>query len=277
MNPLLHHLMGEGVLRPLASPLYRGLIGGLLLWERLRDLCFASPREQAFIEANLTLSIKTFERPHTLKRLIRSIRRFYPKVKIIVVDDSRECVVLEGVEVYRLPYDSGVSAGRNEALNHIDTPYMMLLDDDFIFTRHTRLLPQLRQLEANPSMDLIAGTVIDLPWYRTIDYRHERLHPTSAEPRLPLGSRIDGLTIYDKLPNFYIARTAGVRRVGWDTHLKRLDHADFFTRAKGVLVSLYNPQFQILHARTPFDLAYQRKRYSLDEDKAWLYQKYYRG
>ena len=35
-----------------------------------------------------------------------------------------------------MPYDSGISAGRNEGLRHVTTKYVLLLDDDLVFFRH---------------------------------------------------------------------------------------------------------------------------------------------
>ncbi len=59
--------------------------------------------------------------------------------------------------------------------------------------------------------------------------------------------------------------------------LKRMEHADFFTRAKGVLLTTFDRSFCVLHARTPFDEAYMRKRLDLDEARAIVRQKYYSG
>ena len=64
--------------------------------------------------------------------------------------------------------------------------------------------------------------------------------------------------------------------VNWDRALKRLDHADFFTRSKGKLLTVYNPRLQILHVRNPFDSAYRKIRFDLDADLAYLTRKYAR-
>ena len=65
--------------------------------------------------------IKTFERPAKLKRLVDSIRRLYPGLTIIVVDDSRHPRNLPEVENINLPFDSGVSAGRNAGVKAVGT------------------------------------------------------------------------------------------------------------------------------------------------------------
>ena len=68
---------------------------------------------------------------------------------------------------------------------------------------------------------------------------------------MPPGSFINGLPVYNKVANFYIGRTERIRLVGWNPALKRLDHADFFTRALGILTTVFNPNLKCLHAQTP--------------------------
>ena len=80
-----------------------------------------------------------------------------------------------------------------------------------------------------------------------------------------------------KVPNFYIGRTLKVRKVGWDDHLKRIDHADFFTRAVGVLTSVQDESFSVLHYPTYFNKRYMAKKGEVELDRAWLQEKYYKG
>lgn len=275
MKQFIYNASVYGIFRPVAKPVHGGLITLALLVERFRGSFSVAEKDQDFIDENLTAVIKTFQRPEALKRLVKSLRKMYPKMRVIVVDDSREPVKLEGVETIVMPYDSGVSAGRSEALKHVETPYMMLLDDDFVFNRHTQVLPVLKKLEQLHEVDIIGGDVIYLPFYRKIDYMQAGLHPTEAASLVEPGTLIEGMTAYDKVANFYIARTESIRKVGWDPQIKRLDHADFFTRAKGALTTVFDPEFKVLHARTPFDKAYMDKRLDLEEDRKILWQKYY--
>ena len=68
-----------------------------------------------------------------------------------------------------------------------------------------------------------------------------------------------------------------MRAVGWDAELKRLDHADFFTRAKGRIVSGMWEDFRILHLRDPFNTAYLAHRHDLARDHALLAERYSSG
>jgi hypothetical protein len=151
-----------------------------------------------------------------------------------------------------------------------------MLDDDFVCYARTRLEPALEILEREQRIDLLGGEVVNLPSFRAHDYGDAPLHPTDRPSRYPPGTKLASLTVYDKVPNFYIARTEGLRRVGWDPRIKRLDHADFFTRAKGVLTSVIDPEMKILHAQTPYLESYLEKRYDVRQDRLILRMKYYR-
>jgi glycosyltransferase involved in cell wall biosynthesis len=262
----------DGKLRVVGEPLYGSLIAVELAWQRMLDTLQARgrTRNQALVRQHLTAIVKTFERPHVLRRLLAGIRRAYPSLQVIVVDDSRAPAKFDGVRTIEMPYDSGVSAGRNEGLKQVATKYVLVLDDDFVFYRHTALEPALALMERHPEIDIMGGQVVDLPFFETTDYSTAPLWPTDAKPTLPPGSRIGGLPVYDKVANFFIGRTDHIRLVGWEPALKRLDHADFFTRAKGVLTTVFNPDLKCLHARTPFDDAYMQKRTDYDVETTLL-------
>ncbi len=73
-------------------------------------------------------------RPGCLDRLIESIHRFYPGVCVLVADDSDKPVQRKDVQVYPLPYDSGLSYGRNYLMDQLKTKYFVMMDDDHVFT-----------------------------------------------------------------------------------------------------------------------------------------------
>jgi len=275
MKKVIYNLCVNGFMRPVAKPMHSFLIETTLVYESIIDYWYQKPQDDYFIEENVTAVIKTFERPKVLKRLILSLRKMYPKMNVIIADDSKNPSYFEGIQTIALPYDSGVSFGRNEALKHVQTPFILLLDDDFIFYRHTKIEPVLKKLKHLHMIDIIGGEVIYLPFYRKIDYTNAGLHPTNATSVIPPGTEIEGMKSYDKVANFYIAKTDSIRKVAWDPSIKRLDHADFFTRAKGVLTTLFDPAFKVLHARTPFDKDYMSKRMDIAKDKLRLREKFY--
>ena len=65
----------------------------------------------ACILDDVTAVIKTFQRPKSLDILLRSIRRFYPRLKVLVGDDGFQPSPRNDVK-YLLEPDVGVSARR---------------------------------------------------------------------------------------------------------------------------------------------------------------------
>lgn len=272
---LLFHHLKRGKLAFFGQPFFMTLVTIELWLERMVDTLYAKKMESDLVNQELTAVIKTFERPKALKRLVQSIRRFYPKMKVIVVDDSRKPTYIEGVQTVVMPFDSGVSAGRNRGLEEVTTKYVLLLDDDYVFYRKSTFDEALMCMDACSEIDIMGGERVDLPLYRKVDYKKSALFPTMRKPLKPTGSLVCSMPVYDKVANFYIARTERLRLVGWDANLKRLDHSDFFTRAKGVLVTVFNKKFKVLHAQTPDDEFYMKRRFSLEEDRLVLTKKYY--
>ena len=201
----------------------------------------------------ITAVIKTFERPAELRRLVRSIRRVQPDLAILVVDDSREPSTLAGVEVLRMPFNSGISIGRNAALERIETPYLLLLDDDFVFYRNTAVADSLNTIQQHPEIDILGGEVVNLPDFTTHDYSLVVFPDRGASPVQPHGTHVAGLPLFHKVPNFFIGRTEAVRSVGWNAELKVLEHNEFFARAHGVLTTVSDSRLRVLHAKNPFD------------------------
>ena len=260
---------------PAVQAVRRSLVAQELLVQRGLDLV---ARTTAPIPpADLTVLVKTFERPHVLRRLVKSVRRLHPALPIIAVDDSAEPTRLPGVMTIEMPYDSGVSAGRNEGLRHVATPFVLLMDDDFVFFRHTGLDAAMRLMARQPEIDIMGGQVIDLPFHRRRQPPRGRIYVTPAKPRVPLGSRLGGLEVVDKVPNFFLARRDRLELVPWDPQLKLAEHADFFTRALGTLTTVFNPGLRCLHATTPYDRAYMSKRMDYTESIRVLEPRYGAG
>ena len=262
-------LVVDGPLRPIGRAVFHTLLAVEQWW-----FATTSGRASELKPGKVTALIKTFERPRRCAALIASIRRRYPALPIIVVDDSRQPQDYPGCRMVRLPFDSGLSAGRNAGLAMVETDYVLMLDDDFLFDRRTALSGALAILEQHREIDLLAGIVVDLPLFITHDTRGSRLFATGTEAKIAQGTRIGPAEVRDKVPNFFLARTDAVRSVKWDPALKLLEHADFFTRARGRIVSAHWDGWRVLHCRDPFDRAYLAYRNNLEASAAHLKQKY---
>jgi hypothetical protein len=133
-------------------------------------------------------------------------------------------------------------------------------------------------MEQNPEIDIMGGRLTELPFFRTREPSAGTggIFATDVRPVVPIGSSIGGLTVCAKVPNFFLARRDQLGLVPWDPRLKLMEHADFFTRALGVLATVHNPELQCFHARTPFNAGYMQRRFDLAASNEVLVERYER-
>lgn len=201
---------------------------------------------------NLTLLVKTFERPGALRRELDSIRAYYPGVPVIVADDSRQPTpqVAEEAGVtaqyLQLPFDTGMSAGRNLMVQAATTEFVAMLDDDFIFGPESDLGLLRQELEAG-GYDIVTGRLI----CDGGEQHYEGLMHQEAEWLQLYRPATVGATIPVHIGlNFFVARTAALRAVRWDPRLKICEHEDYFWRAKGEGLRVgYCPRVTAVHER----------------------------
>jgi glycosyltransferase involved in cell wall biosynthesis len=203
----------------------------------------AAALSETDVTRRITVLIKTFQRPRTVNASIASIRRFYPSIPIIVADDSSPSVTIEdsSAAVHRLPFDSGVAMGRNFLIAQAQTEYFLMIDDDNVFSRDTRLERMIDELEAG-DFDIMSCLILEgSSW---LGDPRARRHVVDFQMNLELS---DGTLRFlepdtaqakdavrcDLVHQFFLARTAKVRATGgWDERLKTADHTDFFLRMK---------------------------------------------
>lgn len=195
---------------------------------------------------NVTIVTKTFIRPWIIARLVRSAQTHFPDIPIVVADDggppyANEVVEVPPVQDYvKLPFDTGLGAGRNRAVEKVQTPYLLLCDDDFVFDANACIDEMLAVLDME-GLDLLAFRARGyrdhiLPYHSTFRIRGKRLQRVGIQPAPGLYTPCE-LTL-----NCFIARTEAVRQIPWDDRLKLREHWDFFYRWKkaGKRVAVYN-------------------------------------
>jgi (N-acetylneuraminyl)-galactosylglucosylceramide N-acetylgalactosaminyltransferase len=187
--------------------------------------------------------VKTFQRPDALRRLLASIRRFYPEIAICVVDDSEaplEPVPSEITRYCHLPFRSlGVSAGRNFGLRHVETDHVLVCDDDMVFGRRTDLSKMLRTLQST-RFELVSCMWMDHEPWRSIPRGVRRYEGTLEIDGGTLVHRlgatrgtIDGLPVFDIVHQFFVASVDRLGPDPWDARLKVAgEHVDFFLGLK---------------------------------------------
>lgn len=249
-------------------------VGTVAAVDRLRVR--PDPELDQWLAEQLTVTVKTFLRPATARRFVRSARRAFPG-RIVVADDSPEPMAAPDASttVLSLPFNSGVSVGRNAAIAAATTPYVMVVDDDVVMTAGTDLAGLVAFLEDHTEVDAVCASQIELPRWYALPLGDERdLFPGHLPPLRAFGETVGGLPVVLKGPQVYVARTERLREVPYDERIRMVDHRDFFSSASGRLVFVSAPGVVVFHARTPFDTTYQSYRDDVGQDLAYLNRKW---
>lgn len=179
----------------------------------------------------VTILIKTFLRPGILDKCIKSIKKFYPNIKILIADDGKTNEKDKRQDVishYILPFDTGVSYGRNFLLDKVETKYIFLADDDTIFTEETKIELLLNVLENNDEIDIASIWNKPEKFWGKLEKNKNVLKKIMHQHT----EIINGYKVYDFVPNLFLGRTDKIKKIRWDNDLKICEHLDFFWRAK---------------------------------------------
>ncbi len=253
------------------------------VWWRLKGAKMPTQAEQKMMRENVTFVFKSFQRQPLAKRLYRNIRRYYPGVRVIIADDSEKPLRLkdEGLQIIQMPYDSGLSAGLNQALARVETPFVIRMDDDELLTPHTNFHRQLAFLMTHGEVDLVGVLPMSFPvkkgWKEKCVKAYARFSMANAPKalKIPHKTRLDeNHLVLGKIPNVFLARTEPYRSVGYDDHIHKIDHHEFFYRAAGNLVAALDTESFVAHDHCPFDYPYQIHRYQISADKGYIAAKH---
>ena len=209
------------------------------------------------IQERVTIITKSFERYKELNRLIDSATRVYPNVTVLVADDSVHFQQIDKPNAlqYRMPAQAGWFAGRNLLVSQVLTEYLVWVDDDCVFTEHSKLeflMEMLDKLELR--LDLVAGrlakngprcgTCVDIG-------RDKEEYCLRYRERCTHGS-VEGYPhcVYsDRTPNFFMARTRSVQHIGFDPHYDHIGHIEFFSDGYHFLKSACCNDIYVDHLR----------------------------
>ena len=212
---------------------------------------------------DISILIKTLERPGQLINLLQSIQKYGFEGPVIIGDDSREPYKTRILGLFpklniiyvELPFDAGTAEGRNRMLDHTHTSFFVLCDDDFIFEPRTRI-PVMRKMLIENNLDILGGVFFQYNMKSRVDrvkfkiskffLKFNLLIPANQMYEYHAGMELNGnvckffrvkyedpFTICDLTHNFFIARTDKVKAFGgWNAILKGGEHQNFFIRAK---------------------------------------------
>lgn len=193
---------------------------------------------------DVTVGIKTFLRPGRLDGCLNGIWRVGLK-KVVVADDGPDESANRKVydkysdrldlDVVRLPYDTGLSRGRNEIVKRVATPYVLMLDDDQELC--SQIEPMLEFLEAHEVFGGVSPTWVEHGSAKCLATNLQVSARYIVKDCAPPYDTFDwnGWTFiaFDHIPNSTLYRTECVREVPWDAeHKIGREHVDFFLTHK---------------------------------------------
>lgn len=183
---------------------------------------------------DITALIVSFYRYEYLEKCVSSLREVYPEIDIVIGNNGPEDKRKEdlakkyGARYFQLPFDCGICYGRNFLVNQIDTKYTLVGDDDFFYTKETRLGKMYKVIKENPEFDLVGGRIFEGGTVR--DYQgfiHEYPDHFVYERLIVDESKM--VQECDITFNYFIAKTDALRRVRWDEQIKvAYEHSTYF-------------------------------------------------
>jgi hypothetical protein len=213
-------------------------------------------RIEKYIEKNVTICFKTLYRKNLLYEHINDIRNILPNINIIVADDSDSNYILKNkniinkfnnIEYLELPYDSGLSYGRNKAVEKVKTKYTIITDDSRCITDIKQIYELVNFMENNTKYDVICGNnptngevggkftfLFDI-----INKKHiKNMIKQNKKIKIKINYKnIKKLEIINKKLELYkthigincfLSKTSTLKKYKWDNNLKLREHKYFF-------------------------------------------------
>jgi len=203
-------------------------------------------------KATVAIGIKTFYREDSLFRALDSIEKHFPyPYTLYIADDGPisdkkeyryQCLERDGHVVIRLPFNSGISVGRNEIIKRSDEDYILIMDDDILFKDPKSAINMMTVLESSGDIGVCSGMLFSESGDHLVNENYQKglrlevdrgmlkRHPSSRKLHL----EGDAMYVYaDQVVNFFLAKRAVFNDVTWDNRIKvEWEHLDFFLGLK---------------------------------------------
>jgi glycosyltransferase involved in cell wall biosynthesis len=189
----------------------------------------------------ITVGVKTFLRTDKLRMCLESLAA-HPWHAVIVADDGpvdaeREALYGEfsrrlPLELVKLPFDTGLSAGRNEIVARCGTEYLLVLDDDQTVPANIGVLAEV--MDEVPQLGGISCVWLEKSGRKctACDLRVEgRRIVKEIVGEKPVHTTRGGrrYVFFDFVPNSTLFRMACLRDQAWDPFYKiGKEHLDFY-------------------------------------------------
>lgn len=215
--------------------------------------------------------IKTINRPASLEKLLFSIVEFYPHATILVGDDAKKFdktyyvklwdkMIKKGFKnkptAFNLPFDIGLSAGRNFLAAKSNAKYKLFVDDDFVFTKDTKIEKMLELAQMDDSIGVVGGLLFnengrEAHFEANLSKDDRDLVMTDISRDYKTYKNIEYQNA-DIVLNFALVKHEVLQDMLWDDNIKIMgEHTDFFWRLKkrGKYRVIYTPEVSAQHIK----------------------------
>jgi phosphorylcholine metabolism protein LicD len=199
----------------------------------------------------IAIIIPTFIRDECLYKLIKSIKETLPEewYRIYIGDQGLytpekvkiyEELEKEGHKCYFLPFNSGLAKVRNYLTSKIKEPYALIVDDDFEFSKESKIQNFLEVLNTNKDIGIVGGNleghsefnyniIIQDNKLYYIQFKKQHYFQT---PQMGLDKERIPYIYCDIVLNFALFKKEVFNDIKWDDELKLVEHTDFYLRLK---------------------------------------------
>eukprot|EP00928_Gymnodinium_smaydae_P052620 TRINITY_DN3663_c0_g2_i2.p1 TRINITY_DN3663_c0_g2~~TRINITY_DN3663_c0_g2_i2.p1 ORF type:complete len:1136 (+),score=204.34 TRINITY_DN3663_c0_g2_i2:476-3409(+) len=197
------------------------------------------------VEEHVTVIAHCAERCHLLDRLATSFREVYGQLPIAATcecGEAEDCPEpraaphksIPGMTLVTVPYDFGLSRGKSLLLAAANTEFVLVLDDDFVFSFHSCLECMLWRMRSRHHSQWRPFDILGFPILedeRMFGAFRGQLRVTNrqlfVEPFVEQTTP-DGCVRVDICPMVFLARTARIRLFKFQQDLQVGEHEQFF-------------------------------------------------
>ncbi len=232
---------------------YTNSISSTDIKKRIIDRGIEEPPKVAITEDfKIAIGIKTFMREAVLWKNLDAIKKYCPfRYRLYIADDGpmsdekqSKYYRLEqaGHKIIKLPFDSGISVGRNAIINAVEEDYVWMTDDDVTLADTESLSLMRKVLDDSPDIGLVAAIIRnerDGGYFCCEGYAKgiQFIKDGALLKRIPAARLIHstgdnggpGYIVADQVPNSFLAKRTLFHDIKWDNRIKiEYEHMDFF-------------------------------------------------
>ncbi len=231
----------------------------------------------------VSVTIKTRHRYDLVRRCIDSIGKFYPGIKVVVQDEVNpmdtsefsawlKYLKMNPLIIYNQS-QPGVGLGRRQALFMAATKYVLIADDDFVFSNKTNISKLLDVIQYSDAHIVGGDTTDKEPFHgviRSVWEPRDRIIQSTL-PKVELLGRVfhDIIPSYENCyaaeftKNFFLADREAILKAGsWDPTRPFFEHEDFFLQMrKERMKVIFCSDVVVEHVRTNVFLSILRKKH----------------